>query len=529
ADGKILIAGYSRNSTYQNYINIVRYSNNGTLDATFDGDGKVIAELDSTNDECNILLLQPDNKLLAIGTKRNATENGYLFKDIALARYNGDGSLDASFGADGKVVSVFAPNDMNKVHQAVLQPDGKIVISNTYYNIYTGNSILHHELIRYTPNGVIDMAFGTSGRVIIDAEPVTMLSQPDGKIIVITLSYDSQSNAFVTLKRYNTNGLIDTSFGNNGTTGFAGIFWGPLTAALHPTGKIIIAESSPNTNGVSTFALTCFNPDGTIDSTFENDPMPGDTGRYSYGIFVEPDGKIIVAGRSTSVSDGGSTFFEFITARYNPDGSIDATYGTGGVVTSYLGSTYEPYNIIRSIVYQPDGKFLVALTKEEQNPASPNPNSYDFVIYRFNADGGYDSEFGTNGQVITSFYNKYDEAFAMVVQPDNKIVVAGTTDTGINRDFSLVRFKNSIALGSSKFEAGAGLILYPNPVKDILHLQATDATGIIDYSIYNMLGKLLDKSTGDSLKVDVSDFSSGIYNVHINTNKGTLSKKFVKE
>ncbi len=529
-DAKILVAGYSRPLESGKYdSHLVRYESSGALDPAFGTDGKLTATFDSTNDESTHLLIQPDSKLIAIGTKRNATENGYLFKDIALSRYNIDGSLDASFGDGGKVVSVFAENNRNTIHQAVLQPDGKIVISNTYFNQHTGDGLLHHELIRYTSYGVVDITFGTDGKVVIDAETTAMLCQPDGKIILVTLSYDSQSNATIILQRYTANGTIDSTFGNNGATGFPATVWGPVTAALQPDGKIVITGSSPNMIGAGSFNITRFNADGNLDTTFENEMMEGETGRYAHATFVQPDGKIVMAGRSSTMEDG-IVYVQFVTARYNPNGSFDTEYGTNGITVSGLGSVFQPYNIFRSIVMQPDGKFLVALTKQELNPSNPNPGSYDIVIHRFNADGGYDIDFGALGEAVTQFYTKYDEAFSMVLQPDHKIVVGGTTDTGINRDFALVRFNNTITLGSNdRNDIPNSVILYPNPVKNILNIAGADAAGIIAYSIFDMLGKVIYKGTGENLQVDTQNFSSGIYNVVITTDKGIVNRKFIKE
>lgn len=527
-DAKILIVGYSRPSAAErNDSNLARFHSNGALDTAFGNEGTVTPKFDATNDESNILLIQPDNKLITIGTKRNATENGYLFKDIALSRHNSDGSPDTSFGNGGKVVSIFVQNNINKIHQAVLQPDGKIVISNTYYNLYTGDALYHFELIRYTANGAVDMTFGTDGKVTIDAEPATMLVQPDGKIITLYVSYDSQNNATLFLKRYNTNGTADSSFGTNGVTSLTGVFWAPVTAALQPDGKIVVSYSSPDANGAYGFTLKRFNTDGSPDNSFVNSVAFVDSSSYANGTFVQADGKIVVTGKNFGYNSG-TYFKQLVSARYNTDGSLDTGYGINGFVTSYLGIDYQNYTEIQSVLLQPDGKLLAAVSKLEQFPANPNPSSYDFVIYRFTVNGDSDNEFGANGQVTTSFHDKYDEAFAMVLQPDHKIVVGGTTDTGINRDFALVRFNNAITLDVKDNDVTPGsIVLYPNPVKNILNLSDSGSNPVIDYTIYDMLGKVVHK--GNSPQADTSGFSRGIYIMLINTDKGIVNKKFVKE
>jgi len=527
SDGKILVAGYSHPlSSSQRTFNVIRYDGNGTLDASFGSAGKARATFDSTNDESTVLLLQPNQKLIAIGTKRNYLENGYFYQDIALSRYGSDGNLDLSFGNAGKTISVFGSN-LNSISKAILQPDGKIVLVNRY-SLPFGN-VYSYELIRYTNSGNLDLSFGNNGKAALDAETHTLLSQPDGKIIATCIIYDAQNNSTLIARRFNNDGTPDTTFDNDGTAFITGFFNGLSTAALQPDGKIIIAVSSFDSqrSGVSIIRL---NTNGSLDNSIVNALTVVDNYWHPNAIFFQPGGKIIVAGRSASLVNSYDNF-NFVAAQYNPDGSLDTTYGTNGVVVSYLGGTFQPYNIVRSVCLQPDGKFIVALGKYDQNPQSPSFNSYDFVIYRYAADGNRDSEFGTDGQVTTSFYTKYDEAFSMILQPDNKIIVAGTTDTGTNRDFAIARYENILALGTKDLHQDADLILYPNPVKDTFHIKNTAVNGIevVDLSIYNMLGQIVYKSYGAELEVNTVNFSPGIYNVLIDTNKGMVIRKIIKE
>lgn len=528
SDNRILVAGYSHPlSSAQNDFNVLRYQSNGTLDTTFNNNGKVTTKFDASNDNSTVMLLQPDGKLISIGVKSNLT--GYPgTQDIAVSRYNNDGSPDTSFGNDGKVVSIFGRN-INNINQAVLQADGKIVVSNIYTNPFVDN-FRHFELVRYTANGSIDLTFGTEGKVALDAEINSVLSQPDGKIIITYTSYDSQNNTSIILKRFNNNGTLDNSFDNDGIASVTGTFYGSAKAAIQPNGKIVIAVSLSDINNViGSLSLIRFNTNGSLDSGFDSTIAAfGDTS-FTNAIFFQPDGKIIVAGRSTSLS-GGYDFFQFVTARFNSDGSLDTTYGTDGMTTTYLGSYFEPYAIIQSVVLQPDGKFLVALSKAEQNPASPTPNSYDFVIYRFNANGGYDSDFGAEGKITTSFYNKYDEAFSMVLQPDNKIVVAGTTDTGINRDFAIARYDNTI-LSAKSFITNHDLFLYPNPANGIINIEfpVRNDLRVTKVEIYNMLGQMVYSEDKGSDKINVSNLQTGIYHLKATTNKGDWSGKFIKD
>lgn len=528
-NSSIIVVGYSHAlPSTQDAFTVTRYNSNGSLDTSFDTDGKITTSFDSTNDESNILLLQPDNKLVAVGIRRIHTPNNYIYKDIILSRYNTDGSLDETFGTGGKVVSAFGLN-INKINSAIVQPDGKIVVMNTYYNNSVDN-LFHYELIRYATDGAIDTTFGTDGHVTVDAESSVMLSQPDGKIITLSAYYNNQNIPTIVVNRYNNNGTPDTGFGTNGIATTPGTLFGLTNAVLQPDGKILVSYNGMNENGYVGFSAKRFNTNGSLDNNFITTITVVDNGAYSHTPFIQPDGKIIVTGRS--IGNNAGVYFQFVAARYNTDGSPDTTYGTNGVVASYMAGSADPYNVIQAVVRQPDGKFIVALSKLEQYPANPTPDTYDFVISRFKADGGYDYDFGSQGQVNTAFYNKYDEAFSMVLQPDNKIVMGGTTDIGINRDFALARFQNDIDLGNEDFTAvTSNLVLYPNPAKSILNIKLPNQTGvtITGVTVYNTLGQMVYNTTKNTDKIDLGHLQSGIYTIKVATGKSEWNGKFIKE
>lgn len=526
-NGNIVVAGYSHTlpSTRDDFT-IVRYQGNGSLDATFGNGGILTQSFDSTNDESTILLLQPDNKLVAIGTKRNRTPNNFNYKDIVLSRYTTDGGLDTTFGTAGKVVSAFG-NNINTIKNAVVMPDGKIMLMNSYYNLYVDNNY-HYELIRYTIDGVMDNTFGTNGKVVVDADSNEMFSLPDGKIVLVGISYDAENNASIVVRRYNSNGTPDTGFGTNGMASTPATPYGIPGAVLQPDGKIVVCYNAMAENGAIGFKVKRFNANGSLDTNFTTTMTVVDNGAYTHSVFMQPDGKIIVTGRSVGYDEG--PFYRFVAARYNPDGTSDTTYGTNGVVASYLAGSYEPYNVIQSVLYQPDGKFILALTKTEPRPSNPTPDTYDVVLTRFNADGGLDPDFGALGQLTASLSNKYDEAFAMVLQPDGKIVVGGTADTGINRDFVLARFQNSITAGTEEVTVNPGLILYPNPAKSILNIKLPkNNLAITGIKIHNLLGQLVYSSNKGDTRINIANLETGIYSIAVTTGSGSWQSKFIKE
>lgn len=446
ADSKIIAVGNSGISDFT----LLQYTSNGTLDTSFNQDGIATEKLESSNDNGRILLKQDDGKLILIGTKRNNPNNVTGLSDLALARYHADGTLDFTFGTEGKSEFVF-DQLIYTPKKAALQPDGKILIANEVTIFGVSSS---QEMIRVTENGLLDMTFGVQGKIVVSTTfftPAMALEVlDDGSFIVVNHNINpggNPDNLYLIVRKFLSNGALDISFGNNGITYLEGIF----TSAPDPDivvqddGKILIATTrqDPETfyQGFSVFRL---NQDGSIDNTFNNDILTIDFTTDCHSIYVEPDGKIIAAGRSVAFT-GWFSFYHFVTVRYNANGSMDTAYGTDGITrTQFLGPYGWDNRTISSVVRQVDGKFLVGLNRYDPSLAFAPYELYDFVVFRFNANGEYDSSFGENGQRSLSLNNKYDELFSMVLQDDHKIVLAGTTDNGITRDFALVRLENCI-------------------------------------------------------------------------------------
>ena len=256
-----------------------------------------------------------------------------------------------------------------------------------------------------------------------------------------------------------------------------------------------------------------------------------------YGVFLRNDGKIYVTGKSGSYDPVNQiSLSEFLVACFDMNGNLDSTYGLNGVAVSLLGNVY---NIVQSVVMQPDGKFIVALTKPELNPANPTPETYNVVVSRFNFEGGNDADFGTNGVIETSFFDSYDEAFGVALQSDNRIVVACTTDTGANRDFGLIRFTNN-ALGNENFNINSSFncILFPIPTQNALNIKFPEnvSVNVNKIAIVNSLGQTVIEQSNKSNSnyngiesIDVTYLQKGIYIVLLQTNYGNWNGKFVKE
>ena len=488
---------------------LIKYNTNGTLDTTFDTDGIVITEFEYSTDDLKKIIVLPNDKIIAVGTSRYRQPNNAYFSNIVLSKYNSNGSLDTSFGDLGKVYAVFGENVYSLLNSFV-QTDGKIIV-NAYYSVFPSND-LFFELIRFNSDGTLDTTFGTNGKILTNQGVFTLMNPMDGKFLFESVNYLPSGDYEHIIKRYTNNGSIDTTFGTNGAVTYNnGNSPYDLKFALQQDGKILVSGTSYSSGSNSQFFTLRYTVDGSLDNTFGTNgqvitPMQG----YVYSNFVQSDGKIVVVGMSGGLS----------SVRYNSNGTIDTSYGTNGIAFSSLDN----YNQISTVFLQPDNKILVALSQY-----NPNQNPSDFKIKRINDDGILDNDFGGDNGITTSFYNGYNEAFSIGLQSDNKIIIAGTANNGINSDFALTRLGNNVLDVEDFNENGVNLIIYPNPAKDILKIITSTEIEIQEYFIYNMLGEIVSRSFENNLVVDVSHFSSGIYNLRIKTDKGTFTKKFIKE
>src|SRR6185369_3777211 len=214
-DGKVVAAGTSRNGTTDDFA-LVRYTANGALDTSFGAGGKVTTPIGSGNDQAHALLRQADGKLIALGYASAGTTD-----DFALARYNLNGTLDTTFGTAGKVTTGFASGS-DRAAAAVLQSDGLIVaaglsapVAQPSYN--TNNDF---ALARYDANGALDASFGSAGKVTtaigtsLDSA-TSLLRQPDGKLVAAGFANNGTNDDFG-LARFNADGSLDSTFGTDG-------------------------------------------------------------------------------------------------------------------------------------------------------------------------------------------------------------------------------------------------------------------------------------------------------------------------
>ncbi|UBF25627.1 tandem-95 repeat protein [Kovacikia minuta CCNUW1] len=382
----------------------------GDLDPSFGGSGKVIGDVGIITS----VLVQPDGKVVMSGRKQNSSTGD----DFLLTRYNADGTVDGTFGSNGSVSTHVSFDEIGR--SVVLQADGKLLVAGTT----AGN----FAVIRYNSNGAIDTSFGSNGIVTTDFgrsdEGYKVLVQPDGKVIVSGTIYNSSNNYDFGLVRYNSDGTIDTTFGTNGrvNTHIISDEYG-YSAAIQSDGKVLVTGTSDGR-----LALVRYNPNGTLDSSFgTNGVARTNLGGINNGrdLVIQPDGKILVAGDSTSGS-----FSNFAVVRYNANGTIDTSFGSSGVVVTDFSNS-EDY--VTGIVLQANGKFVVSGFNRV------NFSTADFALVRYNSNGTIDTSFGDGGKVVTDLGSD-DYALDVALQTNGAIVAAGYSFSNGTAKVALARY-----------------------------------------------------------------------------------------
>jgi uncharacterized delta-60 repeat protein len=350
------------------------------------------------------------------------------------------GSLDLSFGAGGKVTTPFG-SGYDSAEALALQANGRLVAAGSTFN----GSNDDFAVARYNPNGSLDTSFNGTGRVTTaigsaEDDAAALVLQPDGKLVAAGTSRLNGKEVFA-LARYNPDGSLDTSFNGTGkvTTPVGAIADNVHGLALQPDGKLVAAGYSwDGTRNV--FALARYNPDGSLDTSFNGTGTVmtaiGSGNDSAAALVLQPNGRIVVAGSSANGSNN-----EFALARYNADGSLDTSFNGTGKVTTAFGAGLAG---AQALAIQPDGKLVAA--------GSYYKSVFAFALARYNPDGSLDTSFNGTGKVTTAvgpgiFPGDFVEALAL--QPDGRIVAAGRSWNGSSHDLALARYNPNGALDTS--------------------------------------------------------------------------------
>jgi uncharacterized delta-60 repeat protein len=345
-----------------------------------------------------------------------------------------NGALDSSFGDGGKTFTPFGGDET----ALALQADGKLVM--------VGGSVNDFSLARYGADGRLDLGFGSAGLVTTDIATAAdqargVAIQSDGKIVVVGSAVvgrtaNNNFNFDFALARYNTDGTLDNSFSGDGkvTTDFNLLTDIAHAVTVQSDGKIIVvgfAKFSEVAGG--DFALARYNSDGTLDTGFSGDgkvTTDFDGGPdIARNVVMQANQTILVSGFGEVNSRDGTGL-----ARYDSSGALDNSFGSAGKAT-VTGKRLE-----EGLALQSDGKIVIA--GSVLVGVFPSASS-QFAAMRLGANGSPDNGFGTAGLVTLPFTTLNDFGFAIALQADNKIVVAGQSSNGANPDFAVARFNTN--------------------------------------------------------------------------------------
>ncbi|MCK9204472.1 MAG: T9SS type A sorting domain-containing protein [Bacteroidales bacterium] len=449
----------------------------GSLDKSFGINGIVTTSMGARDAKVASIAIQTDSKIVTAGYSNNGKN-----LDFALARYDTNGYLDETFGNNGRVITEIGSGD-NSIRSVIIQPDGKLVVS----GYCPDSSFYDFASARYNPDGSLDKSFGIDGIIITSfgdfSGAFSSAIQDDEKIVVAGFmgSQNSLGHNVFALIRYNTNGTLDSTFGINGkvTTAIRNINDVATSIGIQPDGKIVVAGYSyyQNNNGQGPdFALARYNSNGTIDTTFS---LEGKVitiiGRFSLAtkLTILNDNKILVSGSTYNGSN-----WDFALAQYNTDGSIDNSFGTGGIVTTSLGFGND---YAYSSMTQPDHKIIVT-------GSSADVSHTNFALVRYNQDGSLDNTFGSDGIVTTAIDSNNSYLFSVVMQKNGEIVAAGSTSINDTiASFALARYNSGLNLGIVDNPVSDNSVLvFPNPIGQqatleyVLNFEETVSIRLID-------------------------------------------------
>ena len=449
-DGKIVVAGYSEkelNNEIVSVFTLARYNSDGSLDSTFGTNGIVTTKIGDKDAKAYDIALQGNGKIVMVGDSEwedEFNDNGYD-SAITVARYNSDGTLDTTFGSNGVVTA--NPTTYNAWARTVTLYDNKIIVAGGSEDDPQISDATYYTLIRYNDDGSVDDSFGQNGDVqtenISDAGTNSItIQQVDSEIKIVGVGSVYENNkAIFSVIRFNWNGSIDDSFGNNGIVSTDDSTYNSIAFAVtvQDDGKIV-AIGDWDYDRKSHIAIVRYDTSGNGDTLFATDGIvntfaKGHDTATATAAAVQDDGKIVTVGFANICCN-------LVMARFENNGTLDRSFGSNGTVTLQLNTINEAKGA-NSLAIQDDGKIVVAAWNDDY-----------FTTMRFDKNGSLDSTFGENGIVVNEIGDRSSEAKDLALQNDGKIVAAGFSENGYTKIFTAVRYDTNGSLDDTFGEGG---------------------------------------------------------------------------
>jgi uncharacterized delta-60 repeat protein len=432
----------------------------GTLDLSFNGTGKVFADFAEGDDFAFGAARQIDGKIILAGGCANGSS-----RDFCAVRYLPDGTLDTTFGNNGKAaVPMATPIACNNLAYAIkLQSDGKLLLAGRCRTGSTATSdlVIRFSLLRLTSAGQADASFNGNGFVTTqfggqDDTARAVGLQSDGKIVLSGYCLNTARNRYeFCAARYTTSGALDTTFNASGA--MPGKLMGAINQqdfasamVVQPDDKLVLGGSCWNGTTYE-FCTARYTVDGVLDTTFNSTgfvltSLSSVGATQGLAIALQPDGKVLIAGSTVDVNQD-----KFGVARYTTSGALDPAFGDGGILRSTVGPGND---IVYGIAIAPDKK-IVLVGNCTNNLAGVEGGYSAFCAQRFDTGGVQDLTFGNTpgyaaGSVVTQMSCPgcgNDTTNATLLQPDGRLLIAGFCNNGSDpaprNEFCAVRYDMS--------------------------------------------------------------------------------------
>ncbi len=593
-DNKIVVAGiFQKASGIDKPLIVLRYLEDGVIDSSFGINGYTIIENGPILWSCCVAI-QDDGKIVVGG-------RGFFIAEIILYRFLPNGNLDTSFGSDGLVIASLGGDA--RVHAIALLPNGKILAGGSFFAFDDPTFSDAPYAARFNEDGSLDVSFGKEGKCIVDSggnaqcDITSMAVARDGRIILA--GNNAQGISYGTLifvAAVTSEGRTDSSFSDNGYT-YTDISNNGETAedvVVLDDGKIIAAGASYifQFNGAKQhIALVQYNRDGSLDEGFGNkgtvETLVNEES-YGYSMQLQQNGKIVVGGKSLQ-SNGTN---DFVVARFLADGSLDSAFGTNGFAVTDMGDN----DIGKSISLQNDGKIILGGTPNILMPGKPGilmaryigdpvrislitrlkrwirNHCLHFTDEQANTAAYYVIERSTNNSTgfteiarinkseisnsLTESGGKSETYSYLLPQTSNEQKTRNPASVGAGekpetpplsgqaRNFYHIKAVDndgSIAYSDIISETDnnvSAFNIYPNPVKEVLHISGLNASlqGVLrtnktSLTILNMQGNVIKKASvqASSCDFNVGSLKQGTYYLRVEQKNNCQTYQFVKQ
>lgn len=463
----------------------VSFAQDGSMDNSFGNDGVVITDLDNSYDFGWSVVEQADHRLVIAGTTSLNTNQYFPY----LLRYMPDGSVDTSFGTNGKVSADHGIVGINGYDYLFIDNQQRIVAAGPVgYNS-------EFAIERYLTNGDLDNSFGNNGSLFIpNGNYATMTLLNDGSLLLLKFSNTNE----ITIDHYLSNGNLDGSFGVNGSaiSSFVGEEFIGRELKVDTQNNIYFLGKRDYSQ-TSNVVLMKFKPDGYLDTNFGNNGQVEKNidaiNSTSVDFDFTNDDKIVIAGSSGVCLNESQSIRQSFFIKYNTNGSPDASFGNNGTVLLQT-SAFEIFQLL----IQTNQRMVVVGRIQDCFEASY------YIVKRYFSDGIQDNSFLGGGHEI--------DTHKTIMQHDGKLVSVGNTFWYEGKEDIVVLRHNNTVLGSPEFENNK-TIIYPNPSDGNITMEVSFYNQDDIYQITDVTGKII--LTGEirnkQTHIDLTTFQSGIY------------------